>query len=122
MSADSHCLTTECMVCLINTHKQSTNGMEIATAFRAAHFQGWREKERERERERDTSVTLCTAQNPAAALLLCFSCHRRMAVIRETVPDYSLQSVSQENDMYITCTIWCMAPHCILPVSDLTKA
>lgn len=67
MSADSHCLTTECMVCLINTHKQSTNGMEIATAFRAAHSQGCGERKRE-----NTSAALRTAQNPAAALPLFF--------------------------------------------------
>lgn len=45
MLTDSHCLTTECTVCLINTHKQSTNGMEIAMAFRAVHSQGCGERE-----------------------------------------------------------------------------
>lgn len=101
MPADSHCLTTERTVCLINTRKQSTNGMEIAMAFRAVPSQGCGERE-------NTSAALDIAQNPAAALPQCFFCLMWMAVIRETVLPRLQFSISQPGKWYVyhLCYWW----------------
>lgn len=103
MLTDSHCLTTEHAVCLINTHKHSTNGMEIAMAFRAV----------EREREQIDSVTYST--EPSCGTASVFSCHRRMAVIRETVLPRLQSSISQPRKWYAhhLCYGWHGNPLCI---------
>lgn len=72
----------------------------------------------------NASAVLHTAQNPAAALPLCFSCCRRMAVIRETVLPRLQSSISQPGKWYVhhLCYRWHGTPlhiTCVRPDKDM---
>lgn len=116
--------------CLETTSVWPLSAWGVSSTHISRAQMGWRLRQTSgqctlREEKRgNASAALRTAQSPAAALPLCFSCCRRMAVIRETVLPRLQSSISQPGKWYVhhLCYRWHGAPlhiTCVRPDKDM---